>query len=80
MLGSDRGFAAHAERDAILMYNAGLAHGEGIGGYRGDPPYHASLSNPEYERLLEAPDFELLEQSVGDPAKGGRIVWIARKR
>jgi hypothetical protein len=40
-----------AERGAILMYNAGLAHGEGIGCYRGDPLYHASLSDAEYESL-----------------------------
>jgi SAM-dependent methyltransferase len=72
-------FAAHAERGATLMYNAGLAHGEGIGSYRGDALYHASLSDAEYESLLEATGFELLEHSVGDPAKGGRIVWIARK-
>ena len=73
-------FATHAERGAILMYNAGLAHGESIGSYRGDPLYHASLSDAEYESLLDATGFELLEHSVNDPAKGGRIVWIARKR
>jgi SAM-dependent methyltransferase len=73
-------FAAHAKRGAILMYNAGLAHGEGIGCYRGDPLYHASLSDAEYKSLLDATGFELLEHAVGDPTKGGRIVWIARKR
>lgn len=72
-------FAAHARRGAILMYNAGLAHGEGIGCYRGDPLYHASLSDAEYKSLLGATGFELLEHAIGDPAKGGRIVWIARK-
>jgi hypothetical protein len=54
--------------------------GEGIGSYRGNPLYHASLSDAEYESLLDATGFELLEHSVNDPAKGGRIVWIARKR
>ena len=72
-------FGAHAERGAILMYNAGLAHGEGIGCYRGDPLYHASFSDAEYKSLLGATGFELLEHAIGDPAKGGRIVWIARK-
>ena len=73
-------FATHAERGAILMYNAGLAHGEATGCYRGDPLYHASLSDAEYKSLLDATGFELLEHAAGDPTKGGRIVWIARKR
>jgi predicted TPR repeat methyltransferase len=71
-------FAAHAATGAIIMFNAGLGHGEGLGSYRGDPLYHASLSAPEYESLLAKFRFELIEHSVNDPAKGGRIVWLAR--
>ncbi len=73
-------FAAHAVRGGILMFNAGLAHGEAIGSYRGDPLYHASLDPDEYARLLRETGFELVEHSINDPAKGGRIVWIARRR
>lgn len=32
-------FAAHAAPTAILMVNAGLAHGESIGSYHGDLLY-----------------------------------------
>jgi|SRR5215472_11723293 len=71
-------FAAHAASGAILMFNAGLAHGEAVGSYRGDPLYHASLDVAEYERLLEKVGFAISEHSINDPEKGGRIVWIAR--
>src|SRR5215470_12419348 len=45
-------FAAHAVSGGILMFNAGLARGEAVGSYRGDPLYHASLDDSEYESLL----------------------------
>ena len=71
-------FAAHAATGAILMFNAGAA-GEAIGSYRGDPLYHASLDAAEYETLRARTGFDLMEHAIGDPAKGGRIVWIARR-
>lgn len=73
-------FAAHAVAGGILMFNAGLAHGEAIGSYRGDSLYHASLDADEYASLLNATGFDLLEHSINDPATGGRIVWIVRRR
>jgi SAM-dependent methyltransferase len=72
-------FAAHAVGGGILMFNAGLAHGEAIASYRGDPLYHASLDADEYARLLHVAGFELVEHSINDPAKGARTVWIARR-
>ncbi len=71
-------FSAHAAAGAILIFNAGFAHGEAIGSYRGDPLYHASLDPSEYETLLAKSGFELIEHSINDPAKGGRIFWLAR--
>jgi trans-aconitate methyltransferase len=71
-------FAAHAAAGAVLMFNAGPAKGEAIGSYRGDPLYHASLDPSEYEALLADAGFELIEHSINDPAKGGRIFWLAR--
>jgi SAM-dependent methyltransferase len=71
-------FAAHAAPTAVLMFNAGFGHGEAIGSYRGDPLYHASLDASEYEALLADFRFELIEHSINDPAKGGRIFWLAR--
>ena len=73
-------FAAHAVADGVLMFNAGLSYGEATGSYRGDPVYHASLDAGEYSNLLNETGFELVEHSINDPAKGGRIVWIARRR
>ena len=73
-------FSAHATSGGTLMFNAGFAHGEGIGSYRGDPLYHASLDIVEYENLLKDAGFDLVTHSINDPAKGGRIVWIARRR
>jgi trans-aconitate methyltransferase len=73
-------FAAHAASGGTLMFNAGLGLGEAIGAYRGDPLYHASLDAADYESLLDDAGFELVEHSINDPAKGGRIVWIARRR
>jgi hypothetical protein len=71
-------FAAHAAPAAILIFNAGFACAEVVGSYRGDPLYHASLDPSEYETLLTNSGFELIERSINDPAKGGRIFWLAR--
>lgn len=70
-------FAAHAATNGILMFNAGFARSEAVGSYRGDPLYHASLDPTEYEALLAGVGFQLIEHSINDPAKGGRIFWIA---
>lgn len=71
-------FAAHCAADGILMFNAGFSHGFAVGSYRGDPLYHASLNPSEYEALLVGFGFELIEHRISDPAKGGRIFWLAR--
>lgn len=71
-------FAAHSAADGILMFNAGFSQGEAVGSYRGDPLYHASLDPSDYEALLASVGFELIEHSINDPAKGGRIFWLAR--
>jgi 2-polyprenyl-3-methyl-5-hydroxy-6-metoxy-1,4-benzoquinol methylase len=73
-------FAAHSVAGGVLMFNAGFSEGEAVGSYRGDPLYHASLNQSEYEALLAGVGFQLIEQMTHDPAKGGRIVWIARRR
>ncbi len=71
-------FGAHSAANGILMFNAGFSHGEAVGSYRGDPLYHASLDSSEYGTLLAGAGFELIEHSINDPAKGGRIFWLAR--
>lgn len=71
-------FAACTAQGGILMFNAGPAHGEAIGCYRGDPLYHASLDPSEYAALLRDNGFELIVHSVGEPANGERSFWLAR--
>jgi SAM-dependent methyltransferase len=71
-------FATHAAPDAVLMFNAGFDRSEIVGSYRGDPLYHASLEPSEYEALLVGHGFELIEHSINDLTKGGRIFWLAR--
>ncbi|MET4388077.1 SAM-dependent methyltransferase [Bradyrhizobium sp. F1.4.3] len=73
-------FALHAAPAAALMFNAGPGRGEAVGCYRGDPLYHASLDAAEYAALLANSGFDLIEHAINDPAQGGRIFWLARRR
>jgi SAM-dependent methyltransferase len=74
-------FARHAAPSAALMFNTGPAHGEGVGSYRGDPLYHASLNPNEYTALLGSIGFEVISHAVEDwQTGGGRTVWLTRAR
>jgi hypothetical protein len=73
-------FAQHASDQAVLMFNSGPMHGEGIGSYRGDPLYHASLAADEYEILLRRFGFDVIEHVANDVRAGGRTVWLCRRR
>ncbi|HVY59064.1 MAG TPA: class I SAM-dependent methyltransferase [Xanthobacteraceae bacterium] len=73
-------FAAHASTEALLMFNAGPAHGEAIGAYRGDPLYHASLDPAEYQTLITQIGFEIVAHVVEDAHAGGRTAWLCRRR
>ena len=73
-------FMEHASAHAVLMFNAGPAHGEGIGSYRGDPLYHASLAPAEYGALINQSSFEVVEHAVNDARAGGRTAWLCRRR
>jgi SAM-dependent methyltransferase len=72
-------FGRHAASSAVLMFNSGPDHGEGIGEYRGDALYHASLSPYEYTELLGNIGFEVIAHVVEDwKTGGGRTVWLAQ--
>jgi hypothetical protein len=73
-------FADHACVGAVLMFNTGPQHGEGVGEYRGDPLYHASLSPAEYEVLTARFGFQVLQHVANDAEAGGRTVWLCRKQ
>src|SRR5713101_7283672 len=64
-------FAGHASPGAMLMFNTGPDHGEGIGNYRGDPLYHASLSADEYRELIARSAFGVVKHTVSDARAGG---------
>lgn len=72
-------FAAHARKGTALMFTSGPAHGEAIGTFEGEPLYHASLDAAEYEALLAAEGFHVLDHVVEDPSCGGHTVWLARR-
>jgi SAM-dependent methyltransferase len=72
-------FADHARAGALLMFNTGPQHGEGIGEYRGDPLYHASLSPAEYETLAARFGFKVLQHVANDPQAGGRTAWLCQR-
>ena len=73
-------FAAHAAPSAMLMFNAGPMHGEGVGSYRGDPLYHASLAPEEYVSLTNRFGFEVIKTRANDVRAEGRTAWLCRRR
>lgn len=72
-------FRAHAKPGAPLLFTSGPQHGEGIGSFRGEPLYHASLAPAEYRALLDANDFAVVAERLEDPDCGGHSVWLARR-
>jgi SAM-dependent methyltransferase len=72
-------FRQHANDGAALMFTAGPGQGEAIGTFQGKPLYHASLAREDYESLLAANGFRLLDHTVNDPQCGGATVYLARR-
>jgi len=72
-------FAYYASINAVLMFNTGPQHGEGVGEYKGDPLYHASFSPAEYEGLIARIGFHVLEHAKNDAQAGGRTVWLCQR-
>jgi len=72
-------FRPHANDGAVLMFTAGPGNGEAIGTFQGKPLYHASLARDDYESLLAAHGFRLLDHIVNDPQCGGATVYLARR-
>ncbi len=73
-------FRKHAAPEAALMFTSGPSHGEAIGSFQGEALYHASLAPEEYERLLTANGFDVVDHAAEDPNCGGHTVWLARLR
>jgi hypothetical protein len=64
-------FAEHSSSSTVLMFNTGPQHGEGVGDYKGDPLYHASLSSSEYEALTARFGFHVLQHVKMTPRQEG---------
>ncbi|SMD16664.1 class I SAM-dependent methyltransferase [Rhizobium sp. RU36D] len=73
-------FAAHAAKDAMLMFTSGPTAGVVVGEFEFEPLYHASLDPQEYQDLLAASGFDLVDHLADDPDCGGATVWLARRR
>ncbi|MBB5051383.1 SAM-dependent methyltransferase [Afipia massiliensis] len=71
-------FRDHAEPGAALMFTSGPGAGEAIGAYQGEALYHASLATAEYEVLLAAHGFSVVQHVVEDQECGGLTVWLTR--
>jgi SAM-dependent methyltransferase len=71
-------FRDHAAVGCALMFTSGPRAGEAIGSYQGEPLYHASLDTAEYEALLHANGFEVVQHTIEDATCGGHTVWLAR--
>lgn len=72
-------FSQLAHAGAPLMFTSGTELGEAIGSFKGAPLYHGSLGKSEYQDLLQAHDFELIQHVEEDINCGGATVWLARK-
>jgi trans-aconitate methyltransferase len=73
-------FQKHLISGGILAFTSGPEAGEAIGDMNGFELYHSSLSTEEYNNLLYAEGFEVLNHQIEDPECGGLTVWIARKK
>lgn len=71
-------FRDHAAAGCALMFTSGPGAGEAIGSYQGEPLYHASLDTAEYEALLCANGFEVVQHTIEHAACGGHTVWLAQ--
>lgn len=73
-------FAAHAAPGSLLLFTAGLDHGEAVGVMNGVSFAHYSLAAEQYRALLLRHGFAVLQHVVEDPDCGGHTVWLARKQ
>lgn len=71
-------FARHAAPGALLLFTSGPHAGVAMGEIYGHALYHASLDSSEYENLLAAQGFRVLQHRAEDPDCGGHTVWLAQ--
>ena len=72
-------FARHAAPGAPLLFTSGPARSVRIGSWQGEPLYHASLDAGDYEDLLAANGFELIDHLLEDAQCSGATIWMAKR-
>jgi cyclopropane fatty-acyl-phospholipid synthase-like methyltransferase len=72
-------FAAHAATAAALMFTSGPQDGEAVGRFEGEALYHASLAPEEYQALLTAKGFAVVDFVAEDSESNGDTVWLAKR-
>lgn len=72
-------FGSHLSKGGALMFTSGHKAGEEIGNLCGEPLYHASLDDTEYEQLLSDQKFEVVKHVIEDPTCGFHTIWLAAK-
>lgn len=66
-------------RRAPLLFTSGPARSARIGSWQGEPLYHVSLDAGDYQDLLAANGFELIDHRVEDAQCGGATIWMAKR-
>lgn len=72
--------AAHAQPGAALLFTSGPAAGSTFGRFGGEVLAHHSLDPQDYEAILAAAGFAVLDYRETDPNCGNATVWLARLR
>lgn len=73
-------FAAHTAPGGMLLFTSGPDAGTAHGVMNGLDFTYGSLSPADYKRLLSENGFDLVQYSIGDPARGEHTIWLARRR
>ncbi|SRR5690606_28829428 len=71
-------FQEQLKPNGVLMFTSGNENAEAWSENYGQDLFHASLSPDQYQELLEAHQFKLIQHSIEDPECGGATVWIAQ--
>lgn len=71
-------FQEQLKPNGVLMFTSGNELAEAWSENYGQDLYHASLSPEQYQELLAAHQFKLIQHSIEDPECGGATVWIAQ--
>lgn len=71
-------FKDHLNDNGVLLFTSGKTYGEAWGVNGGENLFHASLDTHQYQSLLEAHGFRVLEHKEDDPECGEATVWMAQ--